>query len=57
MMLSSDTDQQARAHTDRLLMTGHEVVVVSRLQIPAKTVFAIGPEHEVSGDLAVETLT
>lgn len=51
MMLPSDTDQKACAHTNGLLMTGHEVVVVSRFQIPTKTAFAIGPEHEVSGDL------
>jgi hypothetical protein len=51
MMLPPDTDQKACAHTNRLLMTGHEVVVVSRFQIPTKTVFAIGPEHEVSADL------
>jgi len=51
MMLPSDTDQKACAHTNGLLMTGHEVVVVSRFQIPTKAVFAIGPEHEVSGDL------
>lgn len=50
-MLPSDTDQKACADTDGLLMTGHKAIVVSRFQIPTKTVFAVGPEHEVSGDL------
>ena len=48
---SRDSDEETTAHTDGLLVASSKAVVVSRFEEPAETVFAGGPEHEVSCQL------
>ena len=46
-----DSDEETTAHPNGLLVASSKAVVVSRLEEPAETVFAGGPEHEVSRHL------
>jgi NAD(P)-dependent dehydrogenase (short-subunit alcohol dehydrogenase family) len=43
-----DSYEETTTHTDGLLVASSEAVVVSWFEVPAETVFADGPEHEVS---------
>ncbi len=48
-MPPSDADEKSSAHAYRLLVTRREAVVVGWFQVPAESVSAGRPEHEVSG--------
>ena len=45
--LSWNSDEEADAHTDGVLVASGKTVVVSRFEEPAETVFAGRPKHEV----------
>ena len=50
--LSRDSNKQAPAHTDGLLMASCKAVVIGRFEKPAEAMFARWPEHKVSRQLA-----
>ena len=49
MSPGSDSDQQASAYAERLLVPWPKAVVVSRFKKPAELMLSGGPEHEISG--------